>query len=260
MSLSDGMPTMTMPVAPANTSGSGNGFGWGGDGAWWIIILFLFVFCGWGGNGWGNNGGNGGGVVDGYVLTSDFANVERKIDSVNQGLCDGFYQQAQLVNGTNMAMTNGFAQAELSRSNQQAALMQQLTAMQMQNQECCCNTQRSIEGVRYDMAAQACDTRNTVQNATRDIIDAMNSGFRGIDQRLTAQEIAAKDAKIAEQNQRLFAADLAASQSAQTLDMRNYVSAQFAYYNPRPVPSFSVPAPYQYTGCGNQYNCNGCGC
>lgn len=259
MSLSDGMPTMTMPVAPANTSGSGNGFGWGGDGAWWIIILFLFVFCGWGGNGWGNNGGNGG-VVDGYVLTSDFANVERKIDSVNQGLCDGFYQQAQLVNGTNMAMANGFGQAELSRANQQAALMQQLTAMQMQNQECCCENRAAIAQVRYDMATQACDTRNTVQNATRDIIDAMNSGFRGIDQRLTAQEIAAKDAKIAEQNQRLFAADLAASQSAQTLDMRNYVSAQFAYYNPRPVPSFSVPAPYQYTGCGNQYNCNGCGC
>ena len=93
------------------------------------------MFCGWGGNGWGNNG-NSGGVVDGYVLTSDFANVERKIDSVNQGLCDGFYQQAQLVNGTNMAMANGFAQAELSRSNQQAALMQQLNAMQMQNQEC----------------------------------------------------------------------------------------------------------------------------
>ena len=199
-------------------------------------------------------------MVDGYVLTSDFANVERKIDSVNQGLCDGFYQQAQLVNGTNMAMANGFGQAELSRANQQAALMQQLTAMQMQNQECCCENRAAIAQVRYDMATQACDTRNTVQNATRDIIDAMNSGFRGIDQRLTAQEIAAKDAKIAEQNQRLFAADLAASQSAQTLDMRNYVSAQFAYYNPRPVPSFSVPAPYQYTGCGNQYNCNGCGC
>ena len=259
MSLSsDGAPMLTMPVAPANAGGNG-GFGWGDNGALWLIVLFLFIFAGGWGNGFGNNG-NGGGVVDGYVLTSDFANVERKIDSVNQGLCDGFYQQAQLVNNTNMAMANGFGQAELSRATQQAALMQQLTAMQMQAAECCCNTQRSIEGVRYDMAAQACDTRNTVQNATRDIIDAMNSGFRGIDQRLTAQEIAAKDAKIAEQNQRLFAADLAASQSAQTLDMRNYVSAQFAYYNPRPVPSFSVPAPYQYTGCGNQYNCNGCGC
>ena len=257
MSLSDGGVQATMPVAPTGMMNSGFG-GFGGDGAWWIIILFLFVFCGWGGNGWGNNG-NSGGVVDGYVLTSDFANVERKIDSVNQGLCDGFYQQAQLVNGTNMAMANGFAHAELSRSNQQAALMQQLNAMQMQAAECCCNTQRGIEGVRYDMATQGCDTRNQLQTNTRDIIDAMNCGFRSIDQRLTAQELAAKDAKIAEQNQRLFAADLAASQSAQTLDMRNYVSAQFAYYNPRPVPSFSVPAPYQYTGCG--CGCNqGCGC
>ena len=246
-----------MPVAPTGMMNSGFG-GFGGDGAWWIIILFLFVFCGWGGNGWGNNG-NSGGVVDGYVLTSDFANVERKIESVNQGLCDGFYQQAQLANGTNMAMANGFAQAELSRSNQQAALMQQLNAMQMQAANCCCENRAAIAQVRYDMATQACDTRNTVQNATRDIIDAMNSGFRGIDQRLTAQEIAAKDAKIAEQNQRLFAADLAASQAAQTLDMRNYVSAQFAYYNPRPVPSFEVPAPYQYGGCG--CGCNqGCGC
>ena len=257
MSLSDGGVQATMPVAPTGMMNSGFG-GFGGDGAWWIIILFLFVFCGWGGNGWGNNG-NSGGVVDGYVLTSDFANVERKIESVNQGLCDGFYQQAQLANGTNMAMANGFAQAELSRSNQQAALMQQLNAMQMQAANCCCENRAAIAQVRYDMATQACDTRNTVQNATRDIIDAMNSGFRGIDQRLTAQEIAAKDAKIAEQNQRLFAADLAASQAAQTLDMRNYVSAQFAYYNPRPVPSFEVPAPYQYGGCG--CGCNqGCGC
>ena len=253
MSLSDGGVQATMPVAPTGMMNSGFG-GFGGDGAWWIIILFLFVFCGWGGNGWGNNG-NSGGVVDGYVLTSDFANVERKIESVNQGLCDGFYQQAQLVNGTNMAMANGFAQAELSRSNQQAALMQQLNAMQMQAADCCCENRAAIAQVRYDMATQACDTRNTVQNATRDIIDAMNSGFRGIDQRLTAQEIAAKDAKIAEQNQQLFAAQLAASQAAQNDTLKSYVSGQFAYYNPRPVPSFAVPAPYQYTGCG----C-GCGC
>ena len=166
MSLSDGGVQATMPVAPTGMINSGFG-GFGGDGAWWIIILFLFVFCGWGGNGWGNNAGNSGGVVDGYVLTSDFANVERKIDSVNQGLCDGFYQQAQLVNGTNMAMANGFAQAELSRSNQQAALMQQLNAMQMQAANCCCENRAAIAQVRYDMATQACDTRNTVQNATQ---------------------------------------------------------------------------------------------
>ena len=242
MSLSDGMPTMTMPVAPANTSGSGNGFGWGGDGAWWIIILFLFVFCGWGGNGWGNNGGNGGGVVDGYVLTSDFANVERKIDGVNDGLCNGFYQQAQLVNGTNMAMANGFAQAELSRSNQQAALMQQLNAMQMQAQECCCENRAAIAQVRYDMATQACDTRNTMQSATRDIIDNQNQNSRAILDFLTQSKL--QDLQTANQELRLQA-----SQAAQN----NYLISQL---RPTPIPSYQSCNPW----AGGSYNgCCSCG-
>ena len=157
MSLSsDGAPMLTMPVAPTNSGGNG-GFGWDGNGSWFIIILFLFAFLGWGNNGWGNNGGNSGGVVDGYVLSSDFANIERKMDLINGGLCDGFYAaNTTLLNGfagVNQNMNNGFQTAELSRANQQAALMQQLNAMQMQAAECCCNTQRSIEGVRYDMAA-----------------------------------------------------------------------------------------------------------
>ena len=238
MSLSDGgAPMLTMPVSPTN---SGGGFGWGGDGAWLIILFLIFAVFGWGGNGWGNNAGNSGGVVDGYVLTSDFANIERKIDSVNQGLCDGFYQQAQLVNGTNMAMANGFAQAELSRSNQQAALMQQLNAMQMQAAECCCNTQRSIEGVRYDMAAQACDTRNTVQNATRDIIDNANSNSRAILDFLTQSKLSDLQAE----NQGL---KLAASQAAQN----SYLVSQL---RPSPIPAYTVQNPY----CCNQYAACGC--
>lgn len=236
MSLSDGMPTMTMPVTPANTNGGG--FGWGGDGAWWIIILFLFVFCGWGGNGWGNNG-NGAGVVDGYVLTSDFANIERKIDGVNDGLCNGFYQQAQLVNGTNMAMANGFAQAELSRSNQQAALMQQLNAMQMQAQQCCCDQRADTAQLRYDMAQQGCDTRNTIQTSTRDIIDNANSNSRAILDFLTQSKL--QDLQSANQELRL-----AASQAAQN----NYLISQL---RPTPIPAYASCNPWaggSYTGCG----------
>ena len=233
MSLSDGAPMMTMPVAPANSYGGGMGM-WGEN--WiWIIVLFLF---GWGRNGFGNGNGNGG-VVDGYVLTSDFANVERKIDSVNQGLCDGFYQQAQLVNGTNMAMANGFAQAELSRSNQQAALMQQLNAMQMQAAECCCENRAAIAQVRYDMATQACDTRNTVQNATRDIIDANNQNSRAILDFLTQSKLSDLQAE----NQGL---KLAASQAAQN----SYLVSQL---RPSPIPAYTVQNPYcctQYAACG----------
>lgn len=239
MSLSDGGVQATMPVAPVNSSNGG--FGWGGEGSWFIIILFLFAFLGWGNGGWGNNG-NSGGVVDGYVLTSDFANVERKIDSVNQGLCDGFYQQAQLVNGTNMAMANGFAQAELSRSNQQAALMQQLNAMQMQAANCCCENRAAIAQVRYDMATQACDTRNTVQNATRDIIDANNQNSRAILDFLTQSKLSDLQAE----NQNL---KLAASQAAQN----NYLISQL---RPSPIPAYTVQNPY----CCNQFACCGCGC
>ena len=238
MSLSDGGVQATMPVAPVNSS-NGGGFGWGGEGSWFIIILFLFAFLGWGNGGWGNNG-NSGGVVDGYVLTSDFANVERKIESVNQGLCDGFYQQAQLVNGTNMAMANGFAQAELSRSNQQAALMQQLNAMQMQAANCCCENRAAIAQVRYDMATQACDTRNTVQNATRDIIDANNQNSRAILDFLTQSKLQ----DLQSENQGL---KLAASQAAQN----SYLVSQL---RPSPIPAYTVQNPY----CCNQFSCCGC--
>ena len=182
--------------------------------------------------------------MDGYVLTSDFANVERKIDSVNQGLCDGFYQQAQLVNGTNMAMANGFAQAELSRSNQQAALMQQLNAMQMQAANCCCENRAAIAQVRYDMATQACDTRNTVNTAARDIIDNQNQNSRAILDFLTQNKM--RDLESANQELRL-----AASQAAQN----NYLISQL---RPCPTPAYITCNPWAgsgYGGCGT-----GCGC
>ena len=146
MSLSDGAPMMTMPVAPANNYGGGMGM-WG-DSWIWIIVLFLF---GWGRNGFGN--GNGGGVMDGYVLTSDFASVERKLDSIANGICDSTFALNNAITGgfatTTQAINTGFGNAELSRANQQAALMQQLNAMQMQAANCCCENRAAIAQVRY---------------------------------------------------------------------------------------------------------------
>ena len=241
--MENGMSTADLAAVTGRNNGDGM---FGGNGAWWIIILFLFVFCGWGG-GWGNNAGRGQGTaMDGYVLTSDFANIERKIDGVNNGLCDGFYAQAQLVNGVQMQMANGFGQAELSRSNQQAALMQQLNNMAMQAADCCCKTQTAIQGVNYNLATQACETRNTIQNGTRDIIENQNANARAVLDALTAQRIEAKDEKIAAQNQQLFAAQLAASQAAQ-----NQYLVQTL--RPGPIPAYTVPNPYC---CGPQL-CNG---
>ena len=166
-----------------------------GDSWIWIIVLFLF---GWGRNGFGGNGG----VSDGYVLASDFANIERKLDGINNGICDSTF-------ALNNSIKDGFSAAELARCNAQMQFMQQLFALQQQISNCCCENREAIAQVRYDMATQDCQTRNLMQNNTRDIIDAFNCGMRSIEQRLTAQEMAAKDAKIAEQNQLLFGYQLA---------------------------------------------------
>lgn len=256
MSLSDGSVPMTMPIQPANSNSGG--FGWGGEGSWFIILFLIFAMFGWGGyGGFGNNGGGGSGVVDGYVLTSDFANIERKLDGVNSGICDGFYaMNTGMLNGfagVTQAVNQGFSQAEIARCNAQMAFMQQFFALQQQISTCCCETRAAIQGVNYNMATQACDTRNVIQTGTRDILENQNANARAILDALTAQRIEAKDAKIAEQNQKIFAAQLAASQAAQNETLKAYMSGQLAYYNPRPVPSFTVPAPYQYAGCG-------CGC
>lgn len=249
----------TMQVVPAGYSNNGgDGMGWGGNWGAWIILFLIFGMFGWGGFGGGWGGNRGASAVDGYVLTSDFANVERKIDVVNNGLCDGFYaMNTGMLNGfaaINQNVSNGFQTAELSRANQQMGLMQQLNAMQAQQASCCCETREAIQGVNYNLAQQGCDTRNTIQNVTRDILDNQNANARAVLEALTAQRIEAKDAKIAEQNQQIFAAQLAASQAAQNETLKAYMSGQFAYYNPRPVPSFAVPAPYQYGNCG------GCSC
>lgn len=232
-------------IAAASGNRQNDGL-FGGNGAIWLIVLFLFVFCGWGGNWGGNRTGGQGTAMDGYVLTSDFANIERKIDSVNNGLCDGFYAQAQLINGTQMQMANGFAQAELSRSNQQAALMQMLYTMSAQQADCCCKTQTAIQGVNYNLATQACETRNTIQTGIRDVIENQNANARAVLDALTAQRIEAKDEKIAAQNQQIFGLQLAASQAAQN-------SYLVQTLRPCPTPAYVVANPY----CCNQQLCGG---
>ena len=255
MSLSDGMPTMTMPVTPANT-GNGGGFGWGGESIWMIVLFLIFAIFGWGGNGWGGNGNSG--AADNYVLASDFATIQRQIDSAastlerkgditQQGLCDGFYAvNTTLLNGfagVNQNMSNGFQTAELSRCNQQAALMQQLNAMQMQAQQCCCDQRADTAQVRYDMAQQGCETRNAIQTATRDIIDNANCNSRAILDFLTQSKL--QDLQTANQELRLQA-----SQAAQN----NYLISQL---RPTPIPAYQSCNPW----AGGSYNgCAGCGC
>lgn len=226
-----------------NNSG-GDGFGFGGGWGLWIIMLALFSMFGiggFGGLGFGGFGGmfggmggwggmNGGGFL-GAEIQRGFAeqNIIRKLDEQTYGLADATY-------ALNNTMTTGFANAELSRANQQAALMQQLCAMQADMQKCCCETQRAIDGVNYNMAMQTNNLQNTMCNNTRDIIDATNCGTRQILEALNAQRYEAKAAEAQNYRDQLFMANLRESQATQNA----YLLGQL---DPRAVPAYPACGP-----------------
>lgn len=218
----------------AATGRDGDGFG-AGSGAWWIIILFLFCFAGWGGNYGGFGGGSG--VTDGYVLASDFSNIERKIDGVNNGLCDGFYTM-------NTGMLNGFSNIQMGGMQNTYEITNRLSDMAATNATCCCETQRQIErgfaDLGYNLATQECQTRQVINDATRDIIDTNNANTRSILDFLTQDKIATLQAE----NQSLKFAASQAAQNAYLVDV----------LHPSPIPAYAVPNPY-----AAYYN-NGCGC
>lgn len=232
-----------------------NNSAWGGDFGSWIILFLIFgLFGGWGGRGFGGSAG----AAENYVLTSDFsqlsrqidsgfAGVERRTDSIINGLCDGFYTQAQLINGTN------------------TAIMQGNNALSAQLAQCCCDIRDGISGVNYNMAMNANATQRAIENgfaqtgynmatqncATLNAIDKV--GDRIID--YISNE---KMQTLRDENQALR---LAASQAKQN----EYLVAQLGYQCPKPAyvvqPPQQVSFPTNCCGGVNYaaYN-GGCGC
>ena len=227
----------------SDNNNGGNGGGWG-SGGWgdWILVILLFALVGNGG--WGFGGWGGGAGLQGMATRADinegFAlnNITGGIQAIQQGICDSTYALTNAVNGGFHGVERGFW--DVSR----------------QLSDCCCENRAAIAQVRYDMATQACDTRNLIQSTTRDLIDNQNANFRALMDYQVNREMREKDAKIAElQNAASQAAQnnyLAALSDAQTAELIRRI-------NPTPVPAYQVPAPYPYCGQGGwQYG--GCGC
>ena len=124
-----------------------------GGGAWWIIILFLFMF---GMGGLGGFGGQNGALTRAEMQQGfDTQEITRKLDGLSYGMCDGFYAQ-------NTTMLNGFAGVTAAVENARFAA-----------QQCCCETNRNIDGVRYDAQKNTCDIITAIHaegEATRALI------------------------------------------------------------------------------------------
>ena len=115
------------------------------------------------------------------------------------------------------------------------------------------------------MATQACDTRNLIQNTTRDIIDNANANNRALIDFLVNDKISILQAenqslkfKASQAEQNAF---ITANQSAQTAELIRRLGADC------PTPAYVVQPPQPVTFptncCGNVSYANfggGCGC
>jgi hypothetical protein len=217
----------------------------------WIIGLALVggLFGGWG-NGFGFGGGFGGGR-GGYdfpcgtpATQADLANGFAQ-NTLQRGIDDIILGQAQMQNfinqgfsGLNQTVTGGFAgvnNAICTLGYQQAQLVNGLSR---ELGDCCCATQRAIEGVKFE------NCQNTAA-----IIGAINAG-----------------------NQRLvdiYTADKMEALRAENTALKGRISDDYqadriiSRLSPCPSPAYIVPNPnccYQYGVSGVGYTQSGCAC
>lgn len=292
MSLSN-ESTMVMPVAPAYQGGYNNGVCgsmWGGDWASWIILFLIFGMFGWGG--FGNFGGGFGGRNGaGCCQPATCADVQRgfdnqsvmnKLNGIEQGISQAGYAALQQTN----TLENGLCQ--LGYQTQAA-----ITGVGTQLQQCCCDTQRAIDGVNYNtlqgfntigskIDSCCCDTQRQIErgfcdtnynlatNTTSIIQNAHNDTDRVI-AKLDAMESARQAEKIAALQAENQSLKFQASQAAQNSYLAATMDANQAELIRRlgrdcPVPAYVVPNPnccygspvgVMNGGCGCN---NGCGC
>lgn len=249
-------------VNTGSSNGGNSGFGYGND-AWVLIILFALIF-GWGRNGFGGNGNGGGysGVADNYVLATDFATIERKLDGVNNGLCDGFYaQNTNMLNGfasVQQTLCQGFSGVNSSINTSTYETIGAINGLSSQLASCCCGIEKSLLENRYLDAQNTCALTNTINSTTRDIIDNQNANFRALHDELIANKIEAKNERIAEQQATITALQLKASQEAQNAYL---LSELKACPKPAYVVQPSQPVTFPTNCCGNVSfaNYGGCG-
>lgn len=265
-----GLSASDVALLSGRNSGVNDGFG--ESSGWWVIVFLIFALGGWGRNGVGGfGGGNSGGIGENYVLATDFATVERKLDSLANGICDstfalnntvtnGFAATQQTLcqgfSGINQAITTNGYETRLGVNNLAYQLSNCCCDIKTQIADCCCTTQRAIDGINYNMAMNNNMLQQTLCNNTRDIIENQNANYRAIHEELVANKLEAKNDRIAEQQNEINALRLAASQERQNAYLLNELK-------PCPSAAYIVPNPnccYNYNVTGFGYGNSGCNC
>ena len=150
----------------------------------------------------------------------------------------------------NTSLLNGFAGVNNAIMTNGYETRNAINNLSSDLASCCCQTQRAIDGVNYNLATNTCALQNTMNMNTRDIVDTVNANYRALHDEIVANRIEDKNAQIQAQQNEINSLRLAASQSAQNA----YLLSEL---KPCPSPSYIVPNP---NCCYNYQVTSGCGC
>lgn len=226
-----------VPVMDVNRNGYGYGDGFGCGGGWFMWIIVLFALMGGWGNGFGRGYGNGPGLTQVEMQQGfDTQNILRKLDGINNGLCDGFYAQ-------NTTMLNGFNGVQRDLCQGFASVNVGITENRFAMQNCCCETNRNIDAVRAENYKNTCEITNAIH--------AEGEATRALINHNVMQDL--RD-KLADRDRDLMTANFQLSQQAQSANI-------IGTLRPFPQPAYITASPYQAAstvyGCGCA---NSCGC
>lgn len=128
-----------------------DGFGFGGQGLWLFAILALM------GGGFGNNWNNRGNCATTEDIASgfNFSALQNKTNELGRDIA-----------GVNTNLGNAICQLGYQTSRDFASLSQQLSS-------CCCETQRAVDSVKFDMANYAATTNANTTAGIQKILDKM---------------------------------------------------------------------------------------
>ena len=143
--------------------------GFGGANAWVMIILFALIF-GWGGGGLGFGAGRGPAeqpVTEGGLCNAmNFNNLENAVGRLSDKEDLHMMQLSQGLSSVGYENLRNFADTQASVKDGDYAISRQLA-------DCCCTTQRGIDGVNYNIQQQGCETREAVAQSAQKVLDAI---------------------------------------------------------------------------------------
>lgn len=208
-----------------------------------VYLVWMWAFGAFGSGGFGGfNGAGANGALtraemyDGFTMN----NIERQLQGIQNGLCDGFYSQ-------NTTMLQGFNGVQRDLCNGFNTINNGIAENRFASQQCCCETNRNIDAVRYENAKNTCDVITANNMNTRDIIDSQNAGFQRIIDFMTND-------KIESLRTELQSAQQALQNNAQTQTLINEL-------RPCAKPAYITCSPYttSYNGIGLNCGNNCCG-